>query len=96
MIHLEVPQGSTASETGSKHYPQARARWHSRPQSIICKYPPSPPFLTCKDLNKVEFLSSQIRLFAIPLRCELHSPVCEGLRFIKVVGDLNRFFMRFY
>jgi hypothetical protein len=43
-------------------------------QSSICKYPPSPPFLSCKDSNKVivEFLSSQIGQFAIPLRCVLH------------------------
>jgi hypothetical protein len=57
---IEVPQGSRVNETGSTHHPQARARWHSRPQSSICKYPPSPPFLSCKDSNKVEFLSSQI------------------------------------
>ncbi len=38
---IEVLQGSRASETGSKHHPQARARWHSRPQSSICKYPNS-------------------------------------------------------
>ncbi len=42
------------------YHPHARARWHSRPQSSICKYPPSPPFLSCKDSNKVEFLLSQI------------------------------------
>jgi hypothetical protein len=134
---IEVPQGSRVSETGSKHHPQARARWHSRPQSNICKYLPSLPFLSCKDLNKVEFLLSQIGLFAIPLWCELYRKdrsngvlafwvvivsasqrfkwcfgafrydgfvsqtalqvsVCEGLRFAKMVGDLNRFFMCFY
>ncbi len=69
---IEVPQGNKASETGSKHHPQARARWHSWHQSNICKYPPSPPFLSYKDSNKVEFLSSQIGLFAIPLQCKLH------------------------
>jgi hypothetical protein len=26
----------------------------------------------------------------------LQVSLCEGLRFAKVVGDLNRFFMRFY
>jgi hypothetical protein len=57
---IEVLQGSTTSETSSTHHPQARAGWHSQPQSNICKYPPSPPFLSCKDSNKVEFLSSQI------------------------------------
>jgi hypothetical protein len=61
------------SENGSKHHPQARARWHSRPQSNICKYPkPSPPFLSYKDSHACEFLSSQTGFFAIPLRCELH------------------------
>ncbi len=70
---IEVPQGSRASENGSKHHPQARARWHSRPQSSISKYPkPSPPFFSCKDSHACEFLSSQTGLFAIPLRCELH------------------------
>ncbi len=55
----------------SKHHPQARARWHSRPQSSICKYPkPSPPFLSCKDSHACEFLSSQTGLFAIPLQCD--------------------------
>jgi hypothetical protein len=57
---IEVPQGNRASETGSTHHPQARARWHSRPQSSICKYPPSPPFFSCKDSNKVEVPLSQI------------------------------------
>ncbi len=71
---IEVPQGSRTSETGSKHHPQARPRWHSQPQSSICKYPPSPPFLSSKDSNKVivEFLSKQIGQFGIPLRCVLH------------------------
>ncbi len=67
---IKVPQGSRVNETGSKHHPQARARWHSRPQSSICKYPPSPPFLSCKDSHACEFLLSQIGLFAIPLRCD--------------------------
>ncbi len=29
-------------------------------------------FFFCKDSNKVEFMSSHIGLFGIPLRCELH------------------------
>jgi predicted RNA-binding Zn ribbon-like protein len=28
--------------------PQARARWHSWPQSSICKYTPYPPFFSAK------------------------------------------------
>jgi hypothetical protein len=55
---IDIPQGSRASETSSTHHPQARARWRSRPQSSICKYPPSPPSLSCKYSNKVEFLWS--------------------------------------
>ncbi len=67
---IEVPQGSRASETGSTQHPQARARWHSRPQSSICKYPPSPPFIFfCKD----SFLSSHIGYcLGYLLRCGLH------------------------
>jgi hypothetical protein len=95
---IEVPQGNRASESGSKHHPQARARWHSRPQSNICKYSPSPPFLSCKDSNKVEFLSSQIRLFAIPLRCELHRKDRSNgvLAFwVAIVSASQRFKWRF-
>ncbi len=88
------------SETGSKHHPQARPRWHSRPQSSICKYPPSPPFLSCKDSNKVtvEFLLSQIGQFAIPLRCVLHCKDRSNgvLAFgVVIVSTLQRFKWRF-
>jgi hypothetical protein len=70
---IEVPQGSRASETGSTHHPQARARWHSRPQSSICKYPPSPPILFYKD----SFLSSHIGLlFGIPFAMRVASQKC--------------------
>jgi hypothetical protein len=61
------------TETGSTHHPQARARWHSRPQSSICKYPPSPPIFFCKD----SFLLSHIGLlFGIPFAMRVTSQKC--------------------
>ncbi len=97
---IEVPQGSRASETCSKHHPHARPSWHSWPQSSICKYPPFPPFLSCKDLNKVtvEFLSRQIWQFVIPLRCILHrKDLSNGVLafWVAIVSTLQRFKWRF-
>jgi hypothetical protein len=78
------------SETGSKHHPQARARWHSRPQSSICKYRPSPPFLSCKDSHACEFSVKSNRTvydtFAmIPLRY-----LCDTFAMIPLRCELHR------
>jgi hypothetical protein len=76
---IEVPQRSRVSETSSTHHPQARARWHSRPQSSICKYPPSLPFFFCKDL----FLSSHIGLFGIPFAMRIASQRCVKWHLVR-------------
>ncbi len=78
---IEVPQGNRASETGSKHHPHARARWHSRPQSSICKYPSS--------LSSKPFLA---KIHMLVRFCRVTFSVCDTF----VMRHLcNTFAMRF-
>ncbi len=50
-------------------------------------------FQLCKDLNGALVLSNTM---GFVLQTVLQVSVCEGLRFVKLVGDLNILFMRFY
>jgi len=46
-----------------------------------------------KDLNGALALSNTM---GFVLQIVSQVSICEGLRFVKLVGDLNRLFMRFY